>query len=320
MKKQISDWADTLTDWICFASFVGLWPRFIEPKWLKIQTLALCLPRLPYAFQGFKIAHLSDLHLNDRSSLSLLSKVKTALQAYEPDLICFTGDFLCYSQLPQDSKLKQILQTWVHIAPVVACLGNHDYCSYVTQRNGLPQIKQSPSPFLIRALKRLMCRRRHTQAQDCLRHNLKANDQLVATLKEIGVNLLQNNSFEIFRGSQKLSILGLEDLWACSQGLLATPSMAEVKAHIILAHNPDTIELLHHMPPALVLSGHTHGGNINLPWISQKMRSVCDSSRLSGLHRVQAHRLYINRGLGNPYPLRLFARPELTFIELRHHG
>lgn len=310
---------DSLTDLCCVASLVGIWARFIEPSWLSVTVKKLTLDHLPPAFHGFRIVHISDLHLSDKTSTKLLRHLQTTLQNLAPDIIVFTGDFICYSQLPNPEKLHQILQGWRHVAPVIACLGNHDYELYVTQRHGLPQIHTTPSPFILRAIKRLLCRRLHPKAQDCLPQHLSPHPILLDVLKETGIQLLRQTSYSVERSGQKLLFSGVDDLWAGGGSIVLPPDLQDAPynvAHIVLAHNPDSVDLVQNMPPGLILSGHTHGGNINIPWVRSRIRSVRNSQRLQGLHSVGKHQLYVNRGLGSPYPLRLFARPELTLIEL----
>ncbi len=98
----------------------------LEPLWLQIENVTVTLPGLPPALDGFKIAHLSDLHLSSLIPLSLIERAVQKTNALRPDLVTLTGDF--------------VLETAEHIfelAPVLAklnakygvfsVLGNHDY-------------------------------------------------------------------------------------------------------------------------------------------------------------------------------------------------
>jgi predicted MPP superfamily phosphohydrolase len=314
VKNPLHSALDFFTDGICLLSLIGIWLRFIETKWLQTSRLTVVLSRLKSNFNGFKLAHLSDLHLGARSSLYLLKQLQVKLEKEKPDLICFTGDLLCYSQLDYLSTLKDILVGWRRVAPVVICLGNHDYHTYVTQRDGLPHIQSKPSPFILRAFKRLFKRRSHPLAHQCLTHYLEPDPRLLELLKSCDILCLQGQMTEIIKEDQTLKLLGLDDLWAAS---LKLKSSVYKEADIILAHNPDTIDLLKEMPSSLILSGHTHGGNINLPWIRKRVRSTQHPNRLAGLFLVDQHQIYINRGLSSPYPLRFLARPELSLFTLQ---
>ena len=84
--------------WCCL-SIVGIWPRFIEPTLLKKSYVKLKIPKLPLDLQGLKIAQFSDLHLHSKVSDSFLRKIKQKIDSFQPDIIFFTGDFLCFSLL-----------------------------------------------------------------------------------------------------------------------------------------------------------------------------------------------------------------------------
>ena len=141
----------------------------------------------------------------------------------------------------------------------------------------------------------------------------------------------------------RLPLVGLADLY--SRDCRPTPLLAKINAatpRIVLAHNPDTLEHLAESRADLVLSGHTHGGQINLPILGPAPRYLtefglriprwlrayvpflkqdCDLmfrhwEWVSGLHRIGHNQLYVNRGLGSYFPGRFWCPPELTIITL----
>lgn len=94
--------------WCCL-SIVGIWPRFIEPRLLSKTYLTLPLPHLPNKLSGLKVAQFSDLHLHPQVSDHFLQKIQNAVASFEPDLILFTGDFLCFSLNRDLKRLKDFL-------------------------------------------------------------------------------------------------------------------------------------------------------------------------------------------------------------------
>ena len=88
-----------LWDLWCIGSVVGIWPRFIEPNLIKTNTLNLTIPSLPEELIGFKIVQFSDLHFHSKMPDFFLNKIIKKIRKINPDLIVFTGDFLCRSVL-----------------------------------------------------------------------------------------------------------------------------------------------------------------------------------------------------------------------------
>jgi predicted MPP superfamily phosphohydrolase len=302
---------DRLTDSLCALSLIGIWPRFIEPLWLEERHESVKLGSSPSAI---KIAHLSDLHWNELTPSRLIESTTERLREGKPDLILFTGDFLCYGKPYGLEKLSLILKQWRRIAPVVACLGNHDYSQYVTQRDGKVRIQVEPLPFLLRAFKRLCMPRAFFKNETHEGLKVEPHPQLLDLLKSCNIQFLINESCGYEVKGQSFSILGVGDLWA--DDLSKIQQLQKHTPQIILAHNPDSLDHLKSFEKALVLCGHTHGGNVNLKGIRGKIRSVSQIERLKGWQKHTKHLAYVNRGLGNPYPFRFFSRPELTWIDL----
>jgi predicted MPP superfamily phosphohydrolase len=85
---------------------------------------------------------------------------------------------------------------------------------------------------------------------------------------------------------------------------------------ILLAHSPDIVERLANKRFDLVLAGHTHGGQVNLPVVRDGwLREASTRRYRAGLYEVGDSKLYVNRGIGTYYlPMRIAARPEITFF------
>jgi predicted MPP superfamily phosphohydrolase len=85
---------------------------------------------------------------------------------------------------------------------------------------------------------------------------------------------------------------------------------------ILLGHSPDIVERIAHSPFDLVLVGHTHGGQVNLPLLKDVWLSDDAARRYSaGLYAVGGSQLYVNRGIGTfPLPIRIGSRPEVTHL------
>jgi uncharacterized protein len=89
--------------------------------------MCLPLPRLSSDFRGYRVVHVSDLHLDDRTEPEYLRKLERLVNEQEPDLIAFTGDFVTFSPERFASELAATLSRLEARDEVVAVLGNHDY-------------------------------------------------------------------------------------------------------------------------------------------------------------------------------------------------
>lgn len=85
----------------------------------------------------------------------------------------------------------------------------------------------------------------------------------------------------------------------------------------MLCHNPDAAEDVAAAGCRAILSGHTHGGQIDLPLIGAPILPVRHRDRYRGMHGVDGARLYVNRGLGWLWRVRFRCRPEITLLALR---
>ncbi|MDR0966459.1 MAG: metallophosphoesterase [Myxococcales bacterium] len=139
-------------------------------------------------------------------------------------------------------------------------------------------------------------------------------------LEGMGYRVLQNQSETIVVRGAPLTVIGIDDLVTESQDVeRAFEGVAPEISRIVLAHVPRTVELLDGQPGALLLSGHTHGGHVNLPFITRRFMGR-ENRYLAGLFEVGDWRLYVSRGIGGAsFPLRVNAPAEVALLTLRSH-
>ena len=142
-------------------------------------------------------------------------------------------------------------------------------------------------------------------------------------LRDAGVSLIDNDRAVLTRGSETLVIAGVGDLWTDRQRL--GRALADVPAdacRVLLCHNPDYADT---MPPAprvdLMLCGHTHGGQMKIPF-GRRPRLPIDNPRYgAGLAAGPRCPVYTSRGIGMVgIPIRFNCRPELPIITLRRRN
>ncbi|NET43182.1 metallophosphoesterase [Okeania sp. SIO2B3] len=167
-----------------------------------------------------------------------------------------------------------------------------------------------------------------------------ARDKVIDAFTRIDIPILLNQV--VYPLGSGLALVGLEDYWSSNfKPTTVMESIDEEVPRIVLSHNPDTAKVLQKWRIDLQLSGHTHGGQIRLPFIGplpqyrepvrrlipkflrpfvpfmDKCHRIVEYWEWSqGLHQIGNNYLYVNRGLGTYFPGRLFCPPEVTVITL----
>jgi predicted MPP superfamily phosphohydrolase len=258
--------------------------RRVEPIWLELNPHAIVIPDLPSAFAGFKIAQLSDMHGGRHMPDDYLPRAVDMALAEQPDIIALTGDFIHkgYRHIDEVAKVLGRLRA---SRGVFAVLGNHDF----SVRNALGF-------------------RRH-----------RGLHQAVAdALQTEGIQVLRNQSLHIEKDDCKLYLAGVDDLWSreCDPQL-ALKDLCPHTPRIMLAHNPQTVHLLGAHRCDLMLSGHTHGGQINWPGLGRFFLGRKGRQFAAGLYRHRATDVYVNKGVGFGWRFRFGVRPEIAVFTLQ---
>jgi hypothetical protein len=140
-----------------------------------------------------------------------------------------------------------------------------------------------------------------------------------AGLADAGISLLDNAGIWLERGEARLRVCGVGDLWTDRQDLRAALCDAtRDDAVILLSHNPDFAEELADRRVGLMLSGHTHGGQVVLPGYGAPIvPSRYGQKYLGGLVQGPVCRVFVSRGLGTSGPpVRFASRPEIVHLTL----
>jgi len=252
----------------------------VERRWLHVVMQRIAVAHLPPEWAGMRLAHLSDLHLGSPGApYGTMRYAVARIVALRPDLIALTGDFTENGN-PQP---LDFLAPLVRTAPTFAVLGNHDY--FISPR---------------------------------------AADAIAAELRAVGIHVLRNTAVPFtFRGVTA-PIAGFDDaLSGPGADVRGVVALAPDGVPLVLAHQPDLVDAFPSRWAGLTLSGHTHAAQVRLSplrrldWPSLGLTGMY-SRYLRGYFRVRGNGLYVNRGLGTArWPLRFFARPELTHFVLR---
>jgi len=314
--------SDLFCDLFCCATVVGIWPRFIEPNLLTINKHKLPIPDLPEDLNHLKILQFSDLHLNPSVSDRFLNKLREKITKAQPDLIVFTGDFLCNAKLQEKERLYNFLCSLHAPLGCFAILGNHDYAESVSINPEGEYDTVDPShSALMKGLHRLIKTPQLEGKITERARNVPLHSELLDLVKQTPFTLLENQTQVVPIGSSCLNITGLGEymLGRCLPEK-AFQGYDTRFPGLILSHNPDSIPLLEEMPGDLILCGHTHGGQVYLPYLWRKFTMIENMQYHRGLHHTSNKWVYINRGLGGILAFRWFSIPELTLFTLERLG
>jgi predicted MPP superfamily phosphohydrolase len=152
-------------------------------------------------------------------------------------------------------------------------------------------------------------------------HDHYTDPQLtVRALERAHINVLNNANTVIRRGGERLQLAGIDDWsWNGTDWPRALYGLDQKFPTVLLSHQPRVLDVAEAEKVSLILSGHTHGGQLRLPFIGAPARfGVEDFKYLRGLYEREGTQLYVSRGTGViGLPLRFGVRPEIAVIRLK---
>ncbi|MEZ5478764.1 MAG: metallophosphoesterase [Thiolinea sp.] len=151
-------------------------------------------------------------------------------------------------------------------------------------------------------------------------HDIKTDEVLITrTFERHGIRVLRNQGFDLQVGRDCLHVAGIDDGWLGKPDITATLSQHRGDTPVVLlAHEPDMIDwYAHDERISLQLSGHTHGGQVQVSPGKPFVRPYLGKKYVQGLHRVNQSWVYTSRGLGTTgVPIRRNCSPEITHLTL----
>lgn len=309
-----------------------------EPFDVRLDRLTLRLPnsrgRIPAS--GLRLLHLSDFHFGGAEPREgrKVARVRQVVVGLEYDLLIHTGDFLHYNTgMENVFALLDVLPT--PRLGAFSVMGNHDYAVYkmskavgYTWRNFVAkESRLGAGDPTYRPLTRQENARRYLRFALHLLHNRidgepsGVNDvpRLRYELERRGMRVLHNCSVRLQSGETDLFLAGVDDLQEGHPDLAAAFAGVDDGAPLLLlSHNPDILQAPAAHRADLVLAGHTHGGQIVLPFLgaAHTQTDILSRADASGYMRLGDTQIYISRGLGEGIPLRFGAPPHLTLLTL----
>lgn len=272
-----------------------LWGMLKTAYNLKTNQVKIAIKDLPEAFEGLKIAQISDMHLGSFATTAPIVHLVNKINELDADLVFFTGDIV-NNIASEVEPFKDILRNIKAKYGVFSSLGNHDYGEYVNWTS--------------------------EQAR---------NDNHQAVIdwhKHFGWNILLNEHKVIEKSGHKLAIIGVEnwstDHYFPSKGDLqkAYSGTEDAAVRLLLSHDPshwDAQVNQYFKDIHITFSGHTHGFQfgIEIPGIIKWSPSKYKYRQWAGLYAKGSQHIYVNRGVGFiGYNGRVGIQPEIAVIEL----
>jgi predicted MPP superfamily phosphohydrolase len=273
------------------AAGLALYSGEIERHWIDIVQTGVALPNLPAAFEGARIVQLSDIHMDQYTEPSFMRRVVHQIDLLQPDAILLTGDFVSEGPASEEFAIGAAWQcanilSQLKCRQLYAVLGNHDVSI--------------------------------------------GSEEVTAALTANRVTVLNNACLPIDRIGNRIGgriwLAGVDDPVngepdperAIPESIRHLPG----EPVLLMCHAPDYADDLLSTPVGkavdLMLSGHTHGGQIRLPFMGPLTLPPLGKKYVEGWFRLGEMQLYVNRGIGTVgVPFRLDCPPEITLITLR---
>lgn len=254
----------------------------LEPNRPRIVRREFSLPRWPERMNGFTIALLSDFHYDPYFSVHPLHAAIPMVKELRPDMIVLTGDFVSAPLFGEDAKGALAAEPCARVL------------RELTAAHGVWGILGN---------------------HDCTTDP----EHVTHALEAEGIPILANQSVAIERDGARIWLAGVEDVLTRTADLTQTlRHVPSDEAVILLAHEPDFADQAARFPIDLQLSGHSHGGQVRIPFLRPLYLPAMAKKYVMGTYQVGPLTLYTNAGLGTvDIPVRLNCPPEVTLITIR---
>lgn len=254
----------------------------IEPNHPRIVRKKIALRRWPARLEGFTIALLSDFHYDPYFSVHPLRASIDMVNDLHPELIVLTGDFVSEPFFGDRAKAASAAEPCAQLL------------RQMQTRYGLWAVMGN-----------------HDALTD--------SHRITNSLRSVGIQVLANQSVPIEVKGARFWLGGVDDVLEGSADLDATlHNIPASESVILLAHEPDYADFVARYPVDLQLSGHSHGGQVRVPFIRPLWLPALAKKYVWGLYTIGGLTLYTNPGLGTVgAPVRMNCPPEITLLTLR---
>lgn len=261
-----------------------IYARYIEPELLIVHHEVIGSDSLGKEAEPLKIVQFSDTHVSEDYTPHNLRKAVEKINKNSPDIIVFTGDLIDNNKDYEDTEVL---------------------------------IKE------LKGLKAKICKIAVYGNHD---HGGNGTRRYKTIMESAGFILLNNASYIIDRGDgYTINIMGIDDLLLGKPDIKkAVEGINDTHYNIFISHAPDIADKLKTYPIDLQLSGHSHGGQVAIPFIGAPFTPPYAQKYIKGMYEIEGSKrmkLYVNPGLGtSQLRYRFLNIPEITVFELNFKG
>ncbi|HET6933999.1 MAG TPA: metallophosphoesterase [Candidatus Angelobacter sp.] len=261
---------------------VPLYASEVSRHEISIERHTIRINRLPEPFHGLKIVQISDFHYAEFTEPYFLRDMVDHVNRLKPDAVFLNGDFVTDGYVFSHARNRQFAYSCAEILNGIHCPVRYSV------------LGNHDSTF--------------------------AEAAVMDALKINGLNLLDNRYEPLERDGRRLWIGGTGDaIWRKMRLDDAIPptSRKDNEPLILMVHEPDVLPLVARRKADLLLSGHTHGGQVRFPFLPAMHLPPLGRKYVEGLLRLGPTQLYVNRGVGTVgLPFRFNCPPEIAVLTL----
>jgi predicted MPP superfamily phosphohydrolase len=263
-----------------FGACVFVYARYIEPKLLVVHEETLAYSNKGTNIKPLTLVQFSDTHLGKDYTLEDFDRVIDKINENNPDIIVFTGDLI-------DSHAED-----------------------------------NDAEAIIARLKRLQSKRCKVAVYGNHDHGANGTKRYQKIMKAAGFTLLTNANQTVDLGNgQKMNMMGIDDVLLGKPDIKkATQTIKAKDYNLLIVHEPDIADELKAYPIDLQLSGHSHGGQVALPFIGALITPPYADKYVKGMYNIAGNdrmKLYVNSGIGTSNAkYRLLNTPQITVFHL----
>ena len=252
---------------------------YISTVKIGVREYRIKNKKIPDSFNGLKIIHLSDLHFGSTMFNEDVKKIKNISNKRKPDIVVYTGDLI-----------------------------NKDY-----------NLTSKEQEKLIKELKEINA----SLGKYAILGN-EDNEKISTIFNQSDFTILRNESDLIYKDDNNpILLIGLTSIKK-DQDVDKAYSYFKEETHnsniytITIMHEPDVVDdIIDTHPTDLFLAGHSHNGNIRVPFVKYSLFKVENAKKYDqDYYKIKDSKLYISSGLGTPKGIRLFCRPSINFYRL----
>jgi len=264
---------------LLLAMSVGIWSVFIEPNRLVIHSETIRIDGWPQELNGLHIAVLADIHTGGPFIDEMkLSDIVEKTNALQPDLIVLLGDYMS---------------------------GNTWHGHRVEPEVTVAVLRNLHAPLGVFSVLG-----NHDWWYD--------GKKVRRAFEQDGLRVLDDEVVELNWQGKSFWLVGLADVWTRPQHISETIAKTPPDATVIaITHNPDIFPNVPQRVP-LLLAGHTHGGQVNIPFLGTPIVPSAYGSKYTAGHVMEnGHHLFVTTGIGiSILPVRFRVPPEIVLLTI----